>query len=51
MQVYGKVNEAVLFWDDGAEQNVYTVNNQYSSTRFGFKGTAKLVGIGELLPA
>ena len=44
VQVYGKVNEAVLFWDDGAEQNVYTVNSSYGSTRFGFKGTAKISG-------
>ena len=44
VQVYGKVNEAVLFWDDGAEQNVYTVDSSYGSTRFGFKGTAKISG-------
>lgn len=40
MQIYGKVNQATMFWDDGAEQNVYSVNNQYSSTRFGFESAA-----------
>ena len=40
--LYGKVNYATLFWDDGAEQNTYTVNNNMESTRFGFKGTAKI---------
>src|SRR6266508_3156129 len=42
--VYGKVNRATLFWDDGAEQNVYSVDNSYESTRFGFKGKATIVG-------
>jgi predicted porin len=42
--VYGKVNKAVEFWDDGAESNVYTVDNSYETTRFGFKGTAKISG-------
>ncbi len=27
--VYGKMNRAVLFWDDGAETNVYSVDNSY----------------------
>ena len=44
MQIYGKVNQATMFWDDGAEQNVYSVNNQYSSTRFGIRGKAKIGG-------
>lgn len=42
--VYGKANKAVLFWDDGAEKNVYTVDNNYESSRFGFKGSAKISG-------
>ena len=33
-----------MFWVDGAEQNVYSVNNQYSSTRFGIRGKAKIGG-------
>jgi predicted porin len=40
--MYGKVNYATEWWDDGAEQNAYTVNNSMESTRFGFKGAAKI---------
>jgi len=42
--LYGKVNKAVLFWDDGAEQNTYVVDNSYESSRFGMKGSAKISG-------
>ena len=44
--LYGQVNRAVLFWDDGAEKNTYVVDNNYESSRFGFKGTAK-TGFGD----
>ena len=27
VQIYGKVNQATMFWDDGGEQNLYVVNN------------------------
>jgi predicted porin len=40
--VYGKVNYATEFWDDGHEKNMYTVNNAMESTRWGFKGSAKI---------
>jgi hypothetical protein len=42
VQLYGKVNRAVLFWDDGAESNTYVVDNHYESSRFGFIGSAKI---------
>jgi predicted porin len=42
VQIYGKVNWAEEFWDDGAESNAYSVNNSMESTRFGFKGAAKI---------
>jgi predicted porin len=42
--VYGKMDKAVLFWDDGAESNVYAVDNSYETSRFGFKGSAKIGG-------
>src|SRR6476660_3211080 len=29
--LYGQVNRAALFWDDGAEQNTYVVDNNYES--------------------
>jgi predicted porin len=42
VEVYGKVNQAVLWWDDGAEKNSYVVENGYNTTRFGFRGKAKI---------
>ena len=41
---YGQVNRAVLFWDDHVEKNTYTVDNNYESSRFGLKGSAKISG-------
>lgn len=42
LTVYGQVNEAVSWWDDGVESNVYQVTNDTSRSRFGFKGHAKI---------
>jgi len=42
--LYGQVNRAVLFWDDHVEKNVYSVDNNYESSRFGLKGSAKISG-------
>ena len=42
--IYGNVNKAVLFWDDGHEKGTYTVDNNYQDTRFGFTGSAKIKG-------
>jgi predicted porin len=42
LTVYGQVNEAVMFWDDGHETNAYVVSFNQSRTRFGFRGDAKL---------
>ncbi len=42
LTVYGQVNEAVLFWDDGVENNATIATNDNSRTRFGFKGDAKI---------
>jgi len=44
LQLYGWVNEAVFFWDDGTEQNVYIGTNTLEQSRFGFKGEAKING-------
>jgi predicted porin len=44
VQIYGKLNRAVEFWDDGAEKNTYVVNNSMESTRTGIKGNAKIAG-------
>src|SRR6476659_8041955 len=42
--LYGQVNRAVLFCEDHVEKNVYFVDNNYESSRFGFKGSAKIAG-------
>src|SRR5262245_1382123 len=42
LTVSGQVNEAVMFWDDGGESNVYVVSNNDSRTRFRFVGDAKI---------
>ena len=44
VKVYGRLNRAVNFWDDGVEKNVYVVNNSYSSSRFGIEGKGKIGG-------
>jgi predicted porin len=42
LEVSGHVNEAVLYWDDSFEDNVYVVTNDAARTRFRFKGDAKI---------
>ena len=42
LEVSGQVNEAVIFWDDGFEDNVGVYTNDASRTRFRFKGDAKI---------
>ncbi len=42
LTLYGHVNEAVLFWDDGDESNAYIVNNQNDQSNFGFTGDARI---------
>ena len=44
LEIYGQVNEAIGFWDDGLEENTYIFTNDTSRTRFGFKGKAKITG-------
>jgi hypothetical protein len=42
LTIGGQVNEALLFWDDGVERNLYVVTNENSRTRFRFVGDAKI---------
>ncbi len=44
LEIYGQVNESILFWDDGEESNAYVVTNDNSRTRVGFRGKAKING-------
>jgi hypothetical protein len=42
LTVSGFVNQAVLFWDDGSEQNAYVVTNESSQSRVRFLGQARI---------
>jgi predicted porin len=42
LQVYGQVNKALLYFDNGEEDDVFVVDNDYSTSRIGFKGTASI---------
>ncbi len=42
LQIYGRVSEAILFWNDGAESNVYVQENNMIKNRIGFRGAAKI---------
>ena len=42
LTISGHVNETLIFWDDGFEQNQYVVSNNNSRTRFRFVGDAKI---------
>jgi hypothetical protein len=42
LQIYGQVNRALLIWDDSFDKNAYVVDNDTSSSRAGFIGTAQM---------
>src|SRR5262245_39721821 len=43
LTIYGWVNNAVLYWNDGRESNTYLgVNNTNFATRFGMRGDARV---------
>jgi predicted porin len=42
LEVSGQVNQAIMYWDDGFEQNAYVVTNDSSRTHLRFEGSAKL---------
>jgi hypothetical protein len=42
VELYGRLNRVVTFWDDGAEQNAYVLNSSYSPSRFGVRGKANI---------
>ena len=42
LEVSGHVNQALIVWDDGVEQNAGFYTNDNSRTRFRFKGSAKV---------
>ena len=42
LTVAGHINRAVMFWDDGREDGVYSVGNKNDQTNFSFTGDAKI---------
>lgn len=42
LTIYGRVNQAILFWDDSTETNAYVVNNKTATTLVGFEGSATI---------
>ena len=44
LEIYGQVNEAVMYWDDGVEDNLTVVTNDNGRGRFGFRGKANIDG-------
>ena len=42
VELYGRMNRVINFWNDGAESNVYSLNNSYSTDRFGIRGKGKI---------
>jgi hypothetical protein len=42
LQIYGQVSEDVVWWNDGAESNVYVLENNVQKNKLGFQGRAKI---------
>lgn len=42
LEIGGQVNQALMFWDDGVDQDTYVVTNDNSRSRFRFRGKAKI---------
>ena len=42
LTVAGQVNKALMFWDDGVEQNTYVVGNKNDQSNFSFVGEAAI---------
>ncbi|RIA47446.1 porin-like protein [Dichotomicrobium thermohalophilum] len=43
VQLYGQVNRALMFWDDGVDSDVYEVDGDGSGTRIGVRGSGALM--------
>jgi hypothetical protein len=42
LQIYGQVSETVMWWNDGAESNVYVLENNAIKNTVGFQGNARI---------
>jgi predicted porin len=43
-RIYGQLNRAIMYWDDGRKSGTYAVDNDTSSSRLGFVGRHRLSG-------
>jgi Gram-negative porin len=44
VRIYGQVNRAVMYWDDGTDTGTYAVDNDTSSSRLGVIGQHRFLG-------
>lgn len=42
LTIYGEINQALMYWDDGTEDNVYVVTNSTTKNILGFEGRATI---------
>src|SRR5262245_66358037 len=42
LQIYGQVTESIIWWNDGAENNVYVNEDYLAKNRVGFRGSANI---------
>ena len=42
LQIYGRVSESVVWWNDGAESNTFVLENNLIKNALGFRGNAKI---------
>lgn len=46
VRIYGQVNRAVMYWDDGRKSGTYAIDNETSSSRLGLMGKYNLAADG-----
>jgi len=44
VRIYGQLNRAAMYWDDGRRSGTYAVDNETSSSRLGLVGRDRFVG-------
>jgi hypothetical protein len=42
LQIYGRVSESIVWWNDGGESNTYVLENNLVKNVVGFRGSAKI---------
>ena len=44
VRIYGQLNRAIMYWDDGKKSAAFAVDNETSSSRLGLMGTHPFLG-------